>query len=106
MVWAELIGPARDQDSEEMVPDWRRADMESLKKSLSEINWEEKFNEKTGIESWDIFKSILKEETDRCVPKKKRRTSSTSLDEQKCAKINSQEKKDVEVVHEGGWQRF
>ena len=76
MVWAELIGPARDQDSGEMVPDWRCADMESLKKSLSEINWEEKLDGKTGIESWDIFKSILKEETDRCVPKKKRRTSS------------------------------
>ena len=50
--------------------------MEALKKSLAEIYWEEKFEGKSGVESCDSFEKVLKEKNDRCVPKKKRRTSS------------------------------
>ena len=49
MLWVELVGPARDQDSEELVPDWRKADMNKLKETLSNIDWEKKFEGKTGV---------------------------------------------------------
>ena len=55
-----------------MVPDWRKADLEKLKETLSNIDWEDKFKEKTGVESWTIFRDILKDETEQCVPKMKR----------------------------------
>ena len=53
--------------------------MNKLKEALSNIDWDNKFEGKTGVGSWDIFKEILKEETDRCVPKKKRRINSKPI---------------------------
>ena len=51
----------------EMELDWRIADLDALKKPLSDNDWELKFEGKTGVESWDIFKHVLKEETKTCV---------------------------------------
>ena len=73
MVWVNMVSPARDQVSVEMVPDWRNAKMEDMEKALGEINWEEKLEGKKGVECWDIFKNVLNEDTERCIPKKKRR---------------------------------
>ena len=70
MVWVDMVGPARDQVSVEMVPDWRNAKMEDMEKALGEINWEEKLEGKKGVECWDIFREVLNEETERCIPKK------------------------------------
>lgn len=67
-------GPKRkESDSREEVPDWRWADMKTLKENLSKIDWEEEFNGKSGVESVDIFYDILDRETNKCVPKKLRR---------------------------------
>ena len=73
MLKIELAGPAREQDNKELVPDWTKADMEGMKASIMTINWEEKLKGKTGLERWEVVKDIIKEETDRCVPKKARR---------------------------------
>ena len=51
----------------EMELDWRIADLDELKKPLSDNDWELKFEGKTVVESWDIFKHVLKEETKTCV---------------------------------------
>ena len=47
--------------------------MEDMEKALGEVNWEEKLEGKKGVECWDVFKKILNEETERCIPKKQRR---------------------------------
>ena len=73
--WVNLVGPARDQDSVELVPDWSKADMEKMKENLANIDWESKFEGKSGVVSWDISRDVRKEETERCVPKKKRRNN-------------------------------
>ena len=41
MLEFELCGPARSLGSEEMVPDWSKADMVLLKERLELINWED-----------------------------------------------------------------
>ena len=65
----ELIGPAREQDNRELVPDWTKANIEGMKASIMAINWEEKLEGMSGLERWETVKEIIKEETDRCVPK-------------------------------------
>lgn len=75
MIWVDVVGPAWNLDSVEMVPDWRKADLDKLKEALVNIDWEAKFEAKSGVDSWAIFRDILKEETDRCVPKMKRRSN-------------------------------
>ena len=41
MLEFELCGPTRSLASEEMVPDWSKADMALLKERLELINWED-----------------------------------------------------------------
>ena len=44
-----------------------------MKASIVAINWGDKLQGKTTLERWEIIKDIIKEEIDRCVPKKARR---------------------------------
>ena len=75
----DIVGPALERDSVELVPDWAKADMEGLRTAILEINWVERLEGKTGLKAWDILKRVIQEETDRCVPLKRRRTSSRPL---------------------------
>ena len=68
-----------DCRSKEMVPDWAKADLESMRVAISYINWEETLSNLSGISAWDTFKSILECEIDRCIPKKPRRTGQKPL---------------------------
>ena len=79
MFKVDIVGPALERDSVEMVPDWAKADMDGLRQAISEIDWAERLEGKTGLESWELMKKVIQEETDRCVPLKKRRTSSRPI---------------------------
>ena len=73
MLEFELCGPARSLASEEMVPDWTKADMALLKERLELINWEEEGKNMGAEAEWEHFKEILDREVMACVPMKKRR---------------------------------
>ena len=73
MLEIDISGPARASATEELVPDWSKADMDKLKERLASIDWGEVGEGLGGIAEWDRFKEILEEEVNKCVPLKKRR---------------------------------
>ena len=79
MIEISLVGPALDQSSKQLVPDWSKADYEAIKVALEEVNWEEEFRDKPGSDCMDILYSVIERETERCIPKKLRRTSSKPI---------------------------
>ena len=54
MLETSIAGPAREEDSMELVPDGQNADMEGLKQAVAEINWTEEFGDKTGKECMSV----------------------------------------------------
>ena len=79
MIDIKLVGPARDRNSVEMVPDWRKADLEAMKVSVGAIDWDVELEGLGGVEAWDTFKEIISRETEKCVPLMKRRQGSKPL---------------------------
>ena len=79
MLEIEMQGPVAAEDNKELVPDRSKADMAKMKLSIAAINWTKKFDGKSGLERWEIIKSVIEEETDKCVPKKMRRVGSRPL---------------------------
>ena len=73
MLEVDICGPAKATSSEELVPDWTKADMEMLKSRLASVNWEEVGEGLGAVAEWDKFKEILEEEVNKCVPLKRRR---------------------------------
>ena len=75
MMLVTLDGAIRRSSTSEHIPDWRRADMDGLKRELAEIDWETKFRDQTCETSWSEFKSALDELQAKYVPLKLRRVS-------------------------------
>ena len=71
MFKVDIVGPALERDSVEMVPDWAKADMDGLRQAIAEIDWAERLEGKTGLESWELMKKVIQEETDICAPSRK-----------------------------------
>ena len=65
--------------TKELVPDWSKADVDGLKASFSSIKWEDLLRDKTGTESWNLFKQTIDLEVERAVPKKLRRSACKPL---------------------------
>ena len=79
MIEVELIGPGRGEDNKELVPDWAKADMAGMREAIGAVDWEDKLNGKTGLEKWELVKQVIREETDKCVPKRMRRVGNKPL---------------------------
>ena len=79
MVKFEFLGPRREEDNKEMIPDWAKADMAGMRAAISEIDWDAKLEGMQGLETWEAVKKVIDDETDRCVPKKMRRVGTLSL---------------------------
>ena len=76
------MGPPGDRDSMEMVPDWKKADLDGIKQSFENIDWEAEFQGMSGSAAWDHLKELIDRETERNVPKKRRRVGvQTTMDE-------------------------
>ena len=73
MLEVDICGPVRPASTEELVPDWTKADMSMLKDRLAGVNWEEVGDGLGAVAEWERFKEILEEEVSRCVPMKRRR---------------------------------
>ena len=41
MFKVDIVGPALERDSVEMVPDWAKADTDGLRQAIAEIDWAE-----------------------------------------------------------------
>ena len=61
------------------MPDFKKADFTSMKRTISGIDWETLLINKTAEESWNVFNDKLHEAMDACIPKKRRRNSSRPL---------------------------
>ena len=79
MLEINLVGPLRNNDSLEEIPDWAKADMGKLKEAIGNIDWDTEFEDMTGMKSMDKFYMILDREVERFVPKKMRRKGSKPL---------------------------
>ena len=44
-----------------------------MKLALKEVNWEQEFEGKSGVECLEVFYEVMRRETERCIPKKVRR---------------------------------
>ena len=67
-----LLGPAAKQDTMEEVPDWTKANF-AMKLALEEVNCEQEFEGRSGVECLEVFYEVVRRETERCIPKKIRR---------------------------------
>ena len=79
MLEVEVAGPALDRDSTELVPDWTKADMEGIKQAFASMDWEDALKDKCGVEAWDFLKEMIEVETEKHVPKKRRRVGSRPI---------------------------
>ena len=76
----DLIMPVSSSgQTQELVPDWAKADFDKMRTNLAAIDWEKELEGKSGIVSWEYVKEVIDRETESCVPKKRRRTGSRPL---------------------------
>ena len=57
MIEASLVGPGQVTETTELVPDWRKADLEKMKEAIGNVNWDAEFGESNGAECMDIIYS-------------------------------------------------
>ena len=55
IITATLVGPGKEEESMELVPDWGKVDFQEMNARMEAINWEEELHEKTGLESMEVF---------------------------------------------------
>ena len=79
MLLVTVAGATQRSHTNELIPDWKKADMDGIKRELAGINWDEKFSNLDCEASWDSFKSILDELQSRFVPLKQRRCSNKPI---------------------------
>ena len=73
IITATLVGPGKEEESVEMVPDWGKVDFQEMNRRMEVIKWEEELHEKNGLESMETFYEIINKVVEDCVPKKRRR---------------------------------
>ena len=59
MIEASLVGPAKDEESTQLVPDWTKADLGAMKDAIANIDWSLEFGEKSGKECMDVIYKVL-----------------------------------------------
>ena len=75
MIESSLVGPAKDEESTQLVPDWTKADLGAMKDAIANIDWLEVFGEKSGKDCMDVVYKVLESETENHVPMKLRRNA-------------------------------
>ena len=73
---ATLVGPMKEEESVEMVPDGGKVDFQEMNRRMEAIDWEEELHGKTGLESMNTFYAKINKVVEECVPKKRRRQGS------------------------------
>ena len=65
----DVVGPAIEKDSMELVPDWTKADLDGLKETFASMDWDDALKDMSGLEAWEFFRNFMDEETEKHVPK-------------------------------------
>ena len=73
---ASIAGPIRGVDSDELIPDWSKADLSNFKESVANIDWQAKFLDKSGKECMAEIYQIIENGSKTFVPLRPRRISS------------------------------
>lgn len=79
IIQVEVIVPSHLNSTEELVPDYSKADFNCLREKLNVIDWRSYFGESNTEECWQKFKSKVSDAVDECIPKKLRRNNSKPL---------------------------
>ena len=79
MIMATVAGSIASNTTFELVPDWRKANLEALKSDFGDIDWETRLVNLDTLKTWDSIKSALHQVEEKCVPKKRRRIASRPL---------------------------
>ena len=74
-----IVGPKRSNNTTELVPDWSKADYDTMEKEIEGIDWDLELQDKSGPEQWQILKDKLSQVMETNVPKKVRRRSNKPL---------------------------
>ena len=74
----DLARPSLQNCTKELVPDWSKANFDRLVGNLEQLDWSV-LECMSGLDGWEFIKCKIDEETESCVPKKLRRTSSRPL---------------------------
>ena len=48
MMEASILGPAKDEESTQLVPDWPKADLVAMKDAIANIDWKVEFEDRSG----------------------------------------------------------
>ena len=76
---AELRIPTKRNDTVELVPDFKKANFNTMKDHIAAFHWNEILNNMDTEEAWDTFKANLHAVIEDSIPKKKRRHSNRPL---------------------------
>ena len=79
MLEIDLLGPLKNNDSLEEVPDWSKADLAQLKVAIETVDWDKEFENMSGKQSMDKFYQVLDRQVERFVPKEMRRKGNKPL---------------------------
>jgi hypothetical protein len=79
MIMSTIAGSISTNVTFEEVPDWRRADLDGLRRELGGIVWENRLNDMDTETTWETIKDIMYECESKCVPKKRRRAANRPL---------------------------
>ena len=80
MFSVELVSPDSGTcQTHEMVSDWSKADMDQIAANLPNIDWVTELEGKGAIDNRDYVKEIIYLQTEKCVPKKRRRIGNKPL---------------------------
>ena len=64
MLEASLVGPAKDEETTQLVPDWTKADLEAMKDSIANIDWVLEFGDPYDTAESSIFTPSRAPQTD------------------------------------------
>ena len=74
----EIMLPNKKASSTQYIPNYHKADFNSLKESLSEHLWSNLLEPKTANESWNIVQKSIEDAAEKYIPKKLRRSKNKS----------------------------
>ena len=79
MVQVEVVVPSRLNKTEELVPDYKKADFNSMREKLGAVDWQSYLSPHNTEDSWQLLKGKVNECIDECIPKKLRRNNTKPL---------------------------
>ncbi len=65
--------------TEDKIRDWKKADLHQMTEYFRDINWHDKFKNKNACQSWEVFRNVVQQIEDKCVPMTKCRKNNQPM---------------------------